>query len=105
MSTALSRQHVQTMASPYLMDICQVRQNPAKSSGRSNNEAVPYGRGEGLVDSPRHPETGVFLPILPHSSAAIRLWRHGAQRRVLRGYIRTPMRPVAPFIGGGRYGA
>ena len=68
-------------------------------------ECVLYGRGEGLVDSPRHPETGVFLPILPHSSAAIRLWRHGAQRRVLRGYIRTPMRPVAPFIGGGRYGA
>lgn len=68
-------------------------------------ECVPYGRGEGLVDSPRHLATSVFPPILPHRFAARRLSRLGVHRGVHRGYIGMPMRTVVPRVGGGRYGA
>lgn len=64
-------------------------------------ECVHYGRGEGLVDSPRNLATSVFPPILPHRFAARRLSRLG----VHRGYIGMPMRTVVPRVGGGRYGA
>lgn len=66
---------------------------------------VPYGRGEGLVDSPRHPETGVFPGILPHRSARRSRRSHGVHRGDHRGFIGLPMLAVAPRIGGGRYGA
>lgn len=68
-------------------------------------EFVSYGRGEGLVDSPRHPATGVFPPIFPHRSNARHFSRLGVHRGVHRGYIGMPMRTVVPRVGGGRYGA
>lgn len=80
-------------------------ENTRKSFVRFERECVPYGRGEGLVDSPRHPATGVFPPILPHRFAARHLSRLGVHRGVHRGYNGMPMRTVAPHVGAGRYGA
>lgn len=80
-------------------------ENTRKSFVGFERECVPYGRGEGLVDSPRHPATGVFPPILLHRFAACRLSRLGVHRGVHRGYIGTPMRTVVPRVGGGCYGA
>lgn len=76
-------------------------ENPCRSFAGCDRECVPYRRGEGLVDSPRHPETGVFPPILPHRSAACSRRLHG----VHRGYIGISMLAVVPHIGGGCCGA
>lgn len=80
-------------------------ENTRKSFAGFEREFVPYGRGEGLVDSPRHPATGVFPPIFPHRSNARHFSRLGVHRGVHRGYIGTPMRTVTPRVGGGSFGA
>lgn len=80
-------------------------ENTHKSLAGYERECVPYGRGEGLVDSPRHPATGVFPPILPHHPAARRPSRRGEHRRVHRGYTGAPLLTAMPRIGGDSHGA
>lgn len=83
-----------------------VRTRHLKSFGKFVH---PYGRGEGLVDSPRHPGLG-GIPLVCQSIASSRLTARsrlhgGVHRGVHRGYIGTSMRIVALRVGGGRHGA
>ena len=80
---------------------CEIPESPSKSFVGFEREYVSYGRGEGLVDSPRNPETGVFPPILPHRSAARGRQSRGDHRGDHRGFIGI----AETLIVGGRYGA
>lgn len=68
-----------------------------------------YGRGEGLVDSPRHPGiVGIPLVYQPTSFSRFTARSHfhdGVHRGVHRGYIGTSMRTVAIRVGGDCRGA
>lgn len=81
--------------------VCEIPGSPSKSFVEFEREYVPYGRGVGLVDTPRNPETGVFPPILPHRSAARGRQSHGDHRGDHRGFIGI----AESLVGGGRYGA
>lgn len=105
MSAVLSPKRTQSVVIPCLICAVHVPYNSTMSSARSNQEYVLYGRGEGLVDSPRRPETGVIPPILPHRSSARSCSPCGAHRGAHRGYIGLSVCAVVPCIGGGRYGA
>lgn len=78
---------------------------PSKSREGSERDCAPYGRGEGLVDSPRHPEAGAFPLLLPLRSDVRYLSPPGVHRRVQRGYIGLSMRLSVHRLGGGRHGA
>ncbi len=82
-------------------ETCELPETLFKSFVEFERECVSYGRGEGLVDSPRNPETCVFPPILPHRSAARGRQSRGDHRGDHRGFIGI----AEALIGGGRHGA
>lgn len=76
-----------------------------KSSVELKQEHSTYGRGEGLVDSPRLAATSVFPPIPPRGAAVHGTSPSGVQRGEHRGYIGLPASADAPRLRGDRYGA
>lgn len=83
----------------------RVRIHTAKSVVEPEPLYAIYGRGEGLVDSPRHLETGVFPLVLPLRSSSNYLSLRREHRRVHRGYNGLSMRLDVHRPGGGRHGA
>lgn len=64
-----------------------------------------YGRGVGLVDTPRPRNIPVFPPVFPRYSTARDLSLHGDHRGAHRGFIGMSMYPDGPLLGGDHHGA